>query len=151
MKKVKTKLFGFTLIELMISIAVIGIILTVATISFSSIRENSRNVKRVKDIKQIQLALEEYYRDHRSYPEEIIFGGAFTNEDGSKIYLASVPENPKPRSDGECENENYNYFFIEENGSYNLSFCLSKKSGKILNNYNCATPVGIFNHNCLEP
>ena len=45
---------GFTLIELIMVVAIIGTILTVSFISFTNARQKARDTKRLSDITQIQ-------------------------------------------------------------------------------------------------
>jgi len=59
---------GFTLVELLTVIAIIGILSTIVMVSLLTARQKGRDVKRVADIKQIQLALEQYYNENLSYP-----------------------------------------------------------------------------------
>ncbi len=65
----KTKfLTGFTLVELLITISIIGILSAVVLTSMSGARNKAKDGRRISDIKQIQLALELYYDVHTSYP-----------------------------------------------------------------------------------
>ena len=52
---------GFTLIALLVVIAIIGVLATVVLASLNSARRKSRDARRLTDVKQIQLALELYY------------------------------------------------------------------------------------------
>ena len=65
---------GFTLTELLVAIAIIGILSSVVLTSMSSARERAKDGKRISDIKQIQLALELYYDVNSSYPADIYDG-----------------------------------------------------------------------------
>lgn len=59
---------GFTLIELMIVIAIIGILTSIGIVSFSQARGKANDAKRRADLKTLQTALEQYYSDNGSYP-----------------------------------------------------------------------------------
>jgi len=52
--------------ELLIVLAIIGVIMSVAVIAIGNIRESTRNVRRLSDIKQIQSALELYRTNERT-------------------------------------------------------------------------------------
>lgn len=52
---------GFTLIELMIAVAIIGILTAVASISYSAVRLRSRDAERINDLNQIKVVLSLYY------------------------------------------------------------------------------------------
>ena len=78
---------GFTLIELMVVIAIIGILASIITASLSAAGAKGRDARRISDIRTIQLALEEYYNDNGSYPTGI-YSSQLTN------YLPTVPVDP---------------------------------------------------------
>ncbi|MFH1822681.1 MAG: type II secretion system protein [Patescibacteria group bacterium] len=59
---------GFTLIELMIVISIIGLITSIAVYAYNNARIKARDSKRVADITQIQKALDLYYLDYNTYP-----------------------------------------------------------------------------------
>lgn len=59
---------GFTLIELMVVIAIIGLLSSIMLASLTNARLQARDAKRVSDLSQIKIALEEYYQDHGYYP-----------------------------------------------------------------------------------
>jgi len=58
---------GFTLVELLIVVAIIGILATVVLISLNDARTKARDVRRLADVRQIALALELYYNKVGSY------------------------------------------------------------------------------------
>lgn len=60
MKKDKNR-FGFSLFELLVVISIIGIIIAVGTISYSSAQKRARDVRRKEDLQAIQKAFEQYY------------------------------------------------------------------------------------------
>ncbi len=66
--------FGFTLTELLVVVAIIGILSSVVLTSLSGTRERAKDGRRISDIKQIQLALELYYDINSSYPSGIYSG-----------------------------------------------------------------------------
>lgn len=59
---------GFTLIEILVVIAIIGILVSAITINFSSSRENTRNEVLRSEMKEVQLALELYKAQYGEYP-----------------------------------------------------------------------------------
>lgn len=60
---------GFTLIELMVVVAIIGILMAAGILAFSNAQRNARDSRRRADIDAIGKALEQYYGNNSSaYP-----------------------------------------------------------------------------------
>lgn len=59
---------GFTLVELMVVIGIIGLLLTILYASFQGAREESRNTAVRTALKEAQLALETYEAQNDHYP-----------------------------------------------------------------------------------
>ena len=59
---------GFTLIELIVVIAIIGILAAIAIPQFLSYRQRSYNGASVSDLRNVKTNLEAYYADHLVYP-----------------------------------------------------------------------------------
>jgi len=52
---------GFTLLELLVVVSIIGIMVTLGISSYSTAQKKGRDAKRKSDIKEVQSALEQYY------------------------------------------------------------------------------------------
>jgi len=79
---------GFTLLELLIVIAIIALLSILGGISVSAQRKKANDVRRRADIHQLQVALEGYYADHQKYPDQLIFNGQpLTSVDGQTMSL----------------------------------------------------------------
>lgn len=83
---------GFTLIELMVVMVVIGILAGLTLTGFAAARKTARDGQRKADLEQIRSALEMCRSDTGSYPGSLSFGGSLTC-DGS-TYMDSVPIDP---------------------------------------------------------
>lgn len=59
---------GFTLIELMIVVAIIGILAAIAIPQFSKYRAKSYNAASISDAKNLKTELEGYYAEWDNYP-----------------------------------------------------------------------------------
>lgn len=62
---------AFTLIELCIAIAIIGVITLIAVPGYSAHVEQARVSQAVADILEMNLMLERYYSDHYSHPDDL--------------------------------------------------------------------------------
>ena len=62
---------GFTMFELLIVIALIGIMISIALASFNMVRQKSRDGERLSIVKDIALALQDFYSQCGSYPNSI--------------------------------------------------------------------------------
>ena len=59
---------GFTLLELIVVITIIGILTTFGYLNYATSLEKSRDGKRKADLEQIRSALEMYRADETQYP-----------------------------------------------------------------------------------
>jgi len=70
MKKQK-KEKGFTLVELLIVIAIIGILAAIAIPQFAKYRAKAYNSAALSDLKNARTAVEAYYADNQQYPANL--------------------------------------------------------------------------------
>ena len=89
------------MIELLVVMAILGILAVVGLSSFRTSQAKSRDAKRKSDLEQIQRALEMYNNDHGSYPASgvLVWGEEFTDPDGDTVYMAELPEDPSVNLD----------------------------------------------------
>ena len=66
--KVRKDNKGFTLIELMIVVAIIGILAAIAIPQFAAYRAKSFNASAESDLKNAKTSFEAYYADYQAYP-----------------------------------------------------------------------------------
>ena len=99
---------GFTIIELLIVIAIIGILATLVLTNFRGAQAKGRDTVRQNDINSMFQKLEEYYNEQGSYPtsdfDQTLFpgidNGAFDDPDGNDIsqsapiVAATTPSDP---------------------------------------------------------
>lgn len=63
---------GFTIIELLIVIAIIGILATLVLTNFQGAQAKGRDTVRQNDVNAMYQKLEEYYNENGGYPNEAI-------------------------------------------------------------------------------
>ncbi len=61
---------GFTIVELLVVIVLIGILAALVIISYNGIQQRARNADRISDSNSIQKAIELYYAGNGSYPKQ---------------------------------------------------------------------------------
>ncbi len=116
---------GFTLVELVIVIVILGILSALITGNFITSLKKGRDTKRKADLEQTQKALELYYEDKRTYPTFDIFANSgyklcetkIASLCGSeKVYMQKLPDDPTPGKD---------YQYVTTAGAdYKLFSCL---------------------------
>ncbi len=82
---------GFSLVELLVVVAIITILATIGISSFTSLQKNSRDAKRKSDLSIIQSSLEQYRADQGYYPASLTFGGSLKSPSGTRTYIGEIP------------------------------------------------------------
>jgi prepilin-type N-terminal cleavage/methylation domain-containing protein len=117
---------GFTLIEILVVIAIIGILASVALVGLGPVQKKGRDARRISDLRQIQTALELYFTKNGSYPPS-----GFSNMEealtGGSIGIKSIPHDPKAGQDYEYGSTNDN-----NSPSYTLGAHLEDENNPVL-------------------
>ncbi len=108
---------GFTIIELLIVIAIIGILATLVLTNFQGAQAKGRDTVRKSDTNSVYQKLEEYYNENGGYPNGAlsvtvlpgIDEGALTDEDGAAIAYTDgfVASTTPPTSNPDNTDEYY--------------------------------------------
>ena len=85
---------GFTLLELLVVISIIGILMAIGSVSFSTAQKKGRDSRRMGDMKAIQKALEECYALDNEYPQTVSPDSSLTCVGGT-VTMNLVPDDPK--------------------------------------------------------
>jgi general secretion pathway protein G len=111
---------GFTLVELLIVVAIIGILSTLLMANFIGVRQRARDAQRKADLRQIQSALELYRSDLGSYPASLSScGGSLTGGSPPSTYMQKIPCDPS----GSTYYNSGNYYYTSGGTSYSLGSC----------------------------
>ncbi len=84
---------GFSIIELLVVVAIIAILTAIVTSNFATSKSKSRDAKRVSDISQIQLALEMVFDKCNAYPEGISKGSTIPLDPVSGTFCRKLGSN----------------------------------------------------------
>lgn len=139
MNKFKFTKQGFTFLEVLTVVIIIGLMISLAVVATGVIKERSRDAERVANVKIIQGALELYRNDNGMYPPALEFGSSLISPDGNKTYAVKLPNNPNPRNDGDCADSEFIYT-LDSPVSYHLTYCLSGPASGFQGGNAVATP-----------
>lgn len=88
----RKKQAGFTLLELMVVMAIIGILAAIAQPSLKQSIVKAREAVLKEDLFQLRDAIDQYYADHGKYPDQLT--DLINGDDRSKSYLRTIPLDP---------------------------------------------------------
>ena len=138
----KSRNGGFSLIELMVAVAIISLLSSVILASIASARERARDSRRLSDMREIQKALELYYTDNGNYPARNGANTGIQDDCGDSAwdglgtdlspYLEELPCDPLGNTqnvhiyyyDSDSADENQTYGFMlrfEDSGNIDLA------------------------------
>lgn len=130
----------FSTIELLVTLAVVGVFLVVGVVTINSSRAKARDAKRLLDVKQVQMVLELFYMDHNAYPtgKGVVLGGdsahalCDTGWSGTPCtgiaYMSNIPTDPQ----GGLSTKQYVYSQSDDAASqYTITFDTEGAIGSI--------------------
>lgn len=125
---------GFTLIEVLTVIAILGIIALLVFGNFIRSLKKARDSRRKQDLNQIRTALDVYYSVHEVYPTAteppgLVWGGTLT--DGNRVFMQKIPSDVNA-------NLNYVYQSRDSGDAFVLYSCLENSEDI---DYDKITPV----------
>ncbi len=134
---------GFTLIEILIVVAIIAILASIVIVGLGPAQQSGRDARRLSDIQGIQNGLELYYQKCGFYPNAIDnttacpgdtsndFPGMVTAVVGSGVIASAsnIPNDPSY--------PHQSYFYGSPDGtSYTLGATLENQNNSVFTNYN---------------
>lgn len=114
---------GFTLLELLVVIGIIGVLVSLFTVSYTNAQKTSRDSRRRQDLAAIQNAMEQYYGAN-SYTYPVCSGQTCAALNSYFSGGAAIPTDP-------MNSGSYVYSFTSVAGSYTVSAILEKNGSTI--------------------
>jgi general secretion pathway protein G len=96
-KEVRIGQGGFTVLELLIVMAIMGILLTIAQPNLSSAVVRAREAVLKDDLFLMREAIDQYYADNAKYPSTL--KDLVNTQDQGRSYLRSIPKDPFTKAD----------------------------------------------------
>jgi prepilin-type N-terminal cleavage/methylation domain-containing protein len=116
-----TKITGFTIVELVVVIAVIGLLATIGTISYRSMQDKTNFSILNNDLKSMKAGIERYYAKNGSYPSTADVW-KFRARDGNEFIPGLYPNfHSSPLPDvmtGSKTTNTQNTYAYRSNGAY---------------------------------
>lgn len=87
---------GFTLIEILIVVAILGLILVAVLMSMRTQRQKAEDARVKADLERLRIAFEDYYNDNNCYPPATMFDAAADcNSTALAPYMTNIPCDPR--------------------------------------------------------
>ncbi len=132
---------GFTLIEILIVVGIIGLLASVVLSGLGSVRGRGRDARRAADLRFVQQSLELYYTRCQRYPGGTASGSSCDSTNpsswesftrvlkNSDLGITNVPSDPLYSDDAQ---KNYKYAVSGDGQSYVLQATLEDENSPIL-------------------
>jgi type II secretion system protein G len=118
MISLKNKSKGFTIVELLIVIVVIGILATLVIVTFTGIQQKARNSQRQTDINALDSHLEAFYAENGAYPSAKQVGTPAWVAKYMKGLDPAALESPKGAALNDTTNaDHYTYSATQDDGT----------------------------------
>ena len=126
MKALKNR--GFTLIEILVAVAIFIMITSIAMVSFQTANRRARDGRRQADLEQVRSALEIFRADTSIYPSTnwaALVAALRPN------YLSTIPTDPR----------GYSYYYNSNGTTYTLCAYLESGGTGCTGNPSCGVPT----------
>ncbi|NCN25306.1 hypothetical protein COT94_04405 [Candidatus Falkowbacteria bacterium CG10_big_fil_rev_8_21_14_0_10_37_14] len=145
---------AFTLVEILTTISLIAIIVSVSIVIVTKLRTNAEDITYLNAVTNVQTALNSYKIETGFYPSTLIPGQPLISPIGKTFLSAGPTQSGKIAN---CPISDYTYTVTNNGLSYNYKYCLNKSS---INNCSSQisyvanpsgiTSLGLCNNTCCS-
>ena len=139
---------GFSLVEIMIVISILGIVMAGSFTAYTATQRNSRDARRQTDMENLRQALELYRADNGTYP--VTGGGSWTNAVDLSGLLVPVYINKLP-SDPRTGNPVYRYQATDLSSGRYYGYCVGAALESSSSAQLSCTPENGYNYGVKSP
>jgi general secretion pathway protein G len=122
---------GFTLIEILVTISIIGLLTMIGITNFRVANQKARDGRRQGDLEQIRAALELYRTDEGEYPNSITSGDPMESLTGT-IYMKEIPTDPVSTQ---------SYYYTSDGNTYTLCAALELDTNGVCGGASCGSGI----------
>ena len=139
---------GFTMIELLITMAIVAVLTTISLFALRGARESARDARRKADLETIRSGLEIYKADCNTYPtvsplpSPLVGSGTPSTCLATNTYVQRIPTDPAGG----------NYFYLSAGSTYILCSTLEDPPTPSLDTSGCGTcAAGACQYKVINP
>ena len=144
--KFKTNPLGFTLVELLVVVAIIAVLSVIGITIFTGVQKNARDARRKADVQSIQKALEAHFNDTNCGATTTSPYCAVTAANADNLFAGgSIPAYPVPGPAGGA----YTYPIVASL-TYTVCATLENATGNYTNAGTTPSPTNIGTYYCLK-
>lgn len=112
---------AFTLLELLVAMAIIAILISLAIFGILQVQKNSRDTQRRKALEDVNIGIQSFYSKYGQYPDDITFNVNEAVLSGAGTDSVELKNSAKAGSTTTTNQTKYSYF--NDTDGYKLAYC----------------------------
>ncbi len=133
---------GFTLVEMLIVIAIIGILASVVLVGLGPVQKKGRDARRISDLREVQTGLELSFNKNGSYPPSSDWTTLTNTLKAANIGVSNVPDDPRA---------GIHYLYASNGTSYVVAATLEDTNNAAFNQSILGQPIAGMTFTCGNP